>query len=148
MLRILKAQRISNLADSIGRIQNTSFGKLNDFLLNKILRRPPRLLLEQIPEIIGRQAQFISEIMDGRQSLALSPAGFKIPIQQSIKTLQDIPVRLAPGSKLPLIKTHAILQKQVDMGNQQSPAMPEQPSVPPLKGEAPHSPRMKKKYNV
>lgn len=32
MLRILKAQRKSNLADSIGRIQNTSFGKLNDFL--------------------------------------------------------------------------------------------------------------------
>lgn len=59
ILGILVPEIICNLADGARKIEKLLFRHIHGLLHQVFLGGPSRLLLDQIPEIIGRQMQFV-----------------------------------------------------------------------------------------
>ena len=78
--------------------------------------------LDEVAEIVGRQAQLAGTVFHRRQPLVQGVVRREVGVEQLLETGQNIAVGLLPGDELPLVETQAIVQQQFDLGDQQPPA--------------------------
>ena len=82
MLRILEPQVVSNLADGLVGTCYHLLGGINQFVLDVFLRGLPRLFLNQVSEIIGREKDLVGKILHGRKSFGLRCVSLEISVEQ------------------------------------------------------------------
>ena len=117
MLRVLKAQRFSNLFDCTCRIEHPLFGYGNHLQLYVLLRRLARFMFHQIPEIIGRKTNLVCEILYSRDAFLRCRPQIEIIVQKPLETSQRIVIHVLARDELPLVETHAIVEQHLDVGN-------------------------------
>lgn len=70
MLRILEAQFVGDLTDRPPRIEHPLLRHLEQLELDMLLSRAPRLALDQVAEIVGREAKLSGAVFYRRKSFA------------------------------------------------------------------------------
>ena len=81
MLRILEPQFVSNLTDRFRSIEHMFLCRFQCLLLDMFQGGHARLFLQQIAQVVGRKAKFVSAVLHGGQSFRDRFAGMEILIQ-------------------------------------------------------------------
>ena len=115
VLRILEAEFICDLSDCLLRVENAVLRNGDEFELYVFLGGLPGLLLDQIPEIVGRQAQLPGTILHRRNPVALGLPVVEVVVQQSFKTGQHVVVHIRPRDELPLVEAQAVVEQCLDL---------------------------------
>ena len=83
MLGILETESVRDLADGLLRVEHVFLCRFQCFLLDVFQGGLTRFFLQQIAQVIGRQAEFVGAVLYGRQSFRGGPVGMEILVQQT-----------------------------------------------------------------
>jgi len=115
MLRVLEAQLIGNLADGFRGKKQLFFGDADDFVLYVLQGGLARFLLDEVAEIIGRQAEFGGTVFHAGQSFQCGIFAREILVEEGLETGQDVAMGILPGDELPFVEAQAIVEQQFDV---------------------------------
>lgn len=113
---ILEPQFIGDFTDGFIGGAEKLLGFVHQLEQDILLGRFSRLFLDEIPEIVGGEMQFICEILHIGQPLFLRLVSFEVGIQQAFELRQHIPVHMLAGDELAVVKTHSVVQKDFYIG--------------------------------
>ena len=95
-------------------LNNFSFARFNVFLrICFSADSPVSFFLQQVAQVIGRQAKFVGAILNGRDSFRSGLSGTEIAVQQGFEAGKDIAVQVFAGDELAVVKTDAVIEQQL-----------------------------------
>lgn len=123
VLGVLEAQFVGYLTDRLVRAGYHLFGEVDDFVLYVFLGRLTRLFLDEVAEVVGREADLVGKIADGGQAVFLRQMVQKVAVQQVFKLVEDVLVDGRAGVELAFVEAQAVVQQEFDVAHDEPFAM-------------------------
>ena len=124
MLWILKAEIVGYLIDGICWDKQLFFGYINYFALYPFQSGLPCFFLNQVAEVVGRQAELAGTVSHGGQPLMQGVVACEVVVEQGLKAGQDVPIDVLSRDELAFVEAEAIVEQQFDVVRNQSLAQP------------------------
>lgn len=105
---MLKAQRISDLADGQTGRRQFFFGLRDQFFMDMLLRIPPGMDPKQVAQVVRRQIHLRSQILHGKQTSYLS---HKIFVHDLFEFDQQVGIVVLTCYELSFIKAFGIIKQ-------------------------------------
>lgn len=118
MLRVREAQGIGNLAYRFACAEQPLLGHIHHLHLNVFQCRHTCLLPQQVAQVIWRQTELVGTILHRRLPLASLWGGIPI-VEQLLEAGEYVAVYIFAGYELAVIETHAMVEQQFDIVDNQ-----------------------------
>lgn len=92
MLRIGEAQFVSYLAEGLAGVEDAGFGGLERSELDVLQGRCAGFFLQEVAQVVGREAEAVGTILDGRQTIGGRLARQEIVVQEGFEAGEDVAV--------------------------------------------------------
>ena len=124
VLRVLEAQFVGYLGDGLVCAGNQLFGGVDEVVPDVLLGGLAGLFLEQVAEVVGREAHFVGKVFHGGQAFRLRQSALEVGVEQSLKLAQDVSVYGGAGGELAFVEAHAVVQQQLYVSREEAFAQP------------------------
>ena len=112
MLRVFETEAVGYLRDGFPGGKPV-FRHLDNEASNMVARRISRSLFYHISEIVGRHAQFVGAVLDGRHTECQLELVFEIVAEQPVEADEYVRVFYLPGHELAVVESPAEIQYQL-----------------------------------
>ena len=79
---------------------------------------------DHVAEVVGREVHLVGKVLDGRDTFGSRFAGEDIIVEQLVEACKGRDIEVLSGNELPLVETHAVVEQEFKIGDNQSARVP------------------------